>query len=165
MTRRGHPLKNARHERFAQALAMGRSKCDAYADAGFKYHGGNAAALAKKSDIQKRVAELLAWGEKSVDSSVTKAAISKEWVIDKLRSIAERCVEVAEGKKLDAAGANRALELLGRELGMFVERREVKHGTIDDLDSAARDELLSAIDRELASRAGQHPESGGTKPH
>lgn len=36
-------LKNARHERFAQARANGKTVDDAYVDAGFKANNGNAA--------------------------------------------------------------------------------------------------------------------------
>ncbi|WP_455872862.1 hypothetical protein [Rhizobium yanglingense] len=38
-------LKNARHEKFAQALAKGKTATEAYAEAGFKPHDGNAARL------------------------------------------------------------------------------------------------------------------------
>ncbi|WFU89476.1 hypothetical protein QA644_10760 [Rhizobium sp. CC1099] len=61
-------LKNARHEKFAQALAKGKSATDAYAEAGFKPHDGNAARLrgnerisARVDEIKSRVAEKAEW--------------------------------------------------------------------------------------------------------
>lgn len=53
-------LKNARHEKFAQARAKGRTVDDAYAEAGFKPHRGNAARLSANESIRARVDELLA---------------------------------------------------------------------------------------------------------
>ena len=52
-------LSNARHERFAQALAAGKSETDAYAEAGFNPSGPNAGRLTKNDEIRQRVAELL----------------------------------------------------------------------------------------------------------
>lgn len=47
-----------------------------------------------------------------------KAGITVEWVMNGLKSVAERC---SGGDTFEAAGANRALELLGKHLGMFKE--------------------------------------------
>lgn len=51
--------------------------------------------------------------------------------------------------RFDAAGALRALELIGRELGMFVERKEVRSGPFegvsdDELDTIIFDAALGA---------------------
>jgi hypothetical protein len=47
--------------------------------------------------------------------------------------------------------ANRALELIGKELGMFVERRKVE--TTDDLNNLSDAELLEIIAEERAAMA------------
>jgi phage terminase small subunit len=51
-------LKNAKHERFAQELAKGKTADEAYRLAGFKANRGNAATLKAKQSISDRVREL-----------------------------------------------------------------------------------------------------------
>lgn len=64
------PLKNARHERFAQELAKGKSQSEAYPLAGFKPNRHNAARLNTNETIQARVVELK---EKAADKAVITA--------------------------------------------------------------------------------------------
>jgi phage terminase small subunit len=52
------PLKNARHERFAQELAKGCTHGEAYAAAGYKRDDKNAARLTKNDGVAARVAQL-----------------------------------------------------------------------------------------------------------
>lgn len=142
-------LSNARHERFAQALAAGKSADEAYQEAGYAPNRGNAATLKANQSIQARVAELL--------SRVTEGVVlTKQWVLERLIANANRAMQ-AEAR-LDENGAptgeyhyqgnvaNRALELLGKELGMFVERKEV--GQPGDFDKLNADELREYIRRE-----------------
>ena len=49
-----------------------------------------------------------------------------------------------ETHQLDASAANRALELLGRELNLFTEKREV--GKPGDFDHMGDEELLKFIE-------------------
>jgi phage terminase small subunit len=99
------------------------------------------------------------------------AKVSAEWVISRLVENVERCQQAEqvtdrEGNptgeyKFDAANANRALELLGKHLGLFVERRELTgaHGgplQVDEvsLDDAERLRRITAlVDRARARRA------------
>lgn len=163
-------LVNPRHERFAQELAKGKTADESYPIAGFKENRHNAAALAREEHIKARVAELLAEREQmhaqSTAQAIQKVALTKAWVLDELIDNAL----IANGKKTvklkvrprgqdlpidievtqrDSAAANRALELLGKELGMFVERKEV--GQPGDFASMNDDELLARIkDRAVA---------------
>jgi len=141
-------LSNARHERFAQALAAGKSATDAYAEAG--YNGGrtNAARLATKDYIQARVQELQ---ERAVEGVI----LTKQWVLDRLmenvkRSMQHEAVMDKEGAiveyRYDGSVANRALELLGKELKMFIERAEV--GAPGDFVDLGERELFERIQRE-----------------
>jgi hypothetical protein len=59
------------------------------------------------------------------------------------------------GEEHEGSVANRGLELIGKELGMFIERSEVRTTTLDALPSSERDALLDAIDQELARRQGR----------
>lgn len=54
----GPPLKNPRHEAFAQALAAGETADAAYVTAGFKANRGNATRLKANESVKKRVEEL-----------------------------------------------------------------------------------------------------------
>ncbi|TBE67438.1 hypothetical protein [Rhizobium ruizarguesonis] len=53
-------LKNARHEKFAQALAKGRTADEAYEAAGYAANRGNATRLKANESIMKRVQEIAA---------------------------------------------------------------------------------------------------------
>lgn len=52
------PLKNPRHEKFAQGLAEGKTADQAYQDAGYKPNRGNATTLKANKSVKDRVAEL-----------------------------------------------------------------------------------------------------------
>jgi phage terminase small subunit len=143
-------LPNPRHERFAQALADGKSQFEAHRIAGYKPHRGNASSLAQDKNILGRVAEILGQREEAQQQAtqiaIAESGVSKAWVMERLREIAERCMQhepvldrkgehvevetpegsVAKAYVFNSTGANKALELLGKEIGMFVERREVK---------------------------------------
>lgn len=66
--------------------------------------------------------------------------ITRQWVLEQLRTVADKAIAGApktnrDGEPIEVdgvrvhdwspSGANRALELLGKELGMFVDRAEV----------------------------------------
>ena len=50
--------------------------------------------------------------------------LTREWVIERLIENVNRAMEINDRTVANGAVANRALELLGKELGMFVERAE-----------------------------------------
>jgi aromatic ring hydroxylase len=142
-------IKNARHERFAQALADGKSQIEAHGIAGFKAHRGNASLLAQDKNIVARMTELLA-GRESIQAQATARAVeaaglTKEWIIERLI----QNVKLAAANE-DYSPSNQALALLGKELGMFIERREVKSdATVRVTDE--REELRKEIAADLAA--------------
>ena len=89
-------LRNPKHEKFAQALAQGRTQLEAYVEAGYNFHGGNASALANKPDVVSRVAELQQRiadiqeraTSKAMTVLVDKYAVSKERVLSELARLA-----------------------------------------------------------------------------
>jgi hypothetical protein len=91
--------------------------------------------------------------------------LSKSWVLEKLRSNAERAMQAEpvldrEGHptgvyKYDGSVANRALELIGKELGMFVERKE--SGRPGDFATMAKEELNRRLVDLLVAR-GMDPQ-------
>lgn len=125
-------LKNPKHERFAQEIAAGTQIAVAFEKAGYSPSPNNAHRLKAHPQIRLRIEELLKVGEARVVQVLEKAALTREWVIDRLVENVERAMqhkEVMQGGKptgeyvYDGSVANKALELLGKELGMFVERR------------------------------------------
>jgi phage terminase small subunit len=108
-------LTNAKHERFAQELAAGKTADEAYEAAGYAQNRGNAIRLKANESVAARVAELQ---QRAADGVV----LTRQWVIEQLIDNVTQAKK--SGEKIDGATANRALELLGKELGMFVERVE-----------------------------------------
>lgn len=129
-------LENQRHERFAQELAKGRTADEAYVTAGYKQNRGNASTLKQDQSILDRVSELLTEREaihaQATADAIKSTALTKEWVIETLKENVARAMQATSVKSDDGENigeyqyqgsvANRALELLGKELGMFVDR-------------------------------------------
>ena len=117
------PLDNPQHEKFALACATGQDHGQAYITAGYwsaesakgKVGGAH---LYKRPDIKARIAELQ---DRAADITVAESVLTQVWVIDKLKEIVERALD--ENDRLDSP--IRALELLGKHLGMFVDRSEI----------------------------------------
>lgn len=55
--------------------------------------------------------------EEGISEAAKMAGVSRGWVIAKLKQIVERCMD--EGDTFNAAGATRALELIGKHLKLF----------------------------------------------
>jgi phage terminase small subunit len=157
-------LRNPRHERFAQELAGGKTGIEAHRLAGYKPDRGNATRLQQKDSISHRVAEILAEREtthaRATERAIERAAVTKEWVIGRLRENVERALQlkqVVDGHgnptgefRYQGTVANRALELLGKEIGMFVDRSEVKHDWEIRLSNMTRAERLEELNKILA---------------
>lgn len=153
-------IPNARHELFAQNIVKGMPARDAYRAAGFKTSNDRATDAAASRllgsvNIQTRIMELQA---RAADQTV----LTKAWVIDRLIQNVERAMQTVS--VLDSQGkptgeytyqgnvANRALELLGKEQGMFVDRKEVgKPGQFEALDDKALEEAIMRETAELAA--------------
>jgi len=132
-------LANSKHERFCQALAKGETADAAYVTAGYDADRGNAIRLKGKPHIQARVAELN-------ERAATRAEISKSWVMERLAKNVRVCLgeepllipgedgaDPTEEYQHNPAGANQALQLLGKELGMFVDRSISASTTLEEM--------------------------------
>lgn len=117
-------LKNAKHERFAQELAQGKTADEAYVLAGYKENRGNAATLKANQSVLDRLAEIL-------ERAAERVEVDKAWVIERLVENANRAMQAEAAKdregnptgeyRYEGSVANRALELVGKHLGMFKE--------------------------------------------
>lgn len=109
------PLKNSKMEKFCRQVAQGDDLVTAYITSGYKLNTGTKSAssrLYKRHEVKARIEELCT---KIEHRMIEKCLLNKEWVLDGLRKIAEKCSE----DPLNPSGANRAYELIGKELGMF----------------------------------------------
>jgi phage terminase small subunit len=107
-----------------------------------------------------------------------KTDITAQYVLENLREVVERCLQRApvlnakgqqaqdeKGKNLwvfNAGGANKALELLGKHLGMFIERTELtgKDGGALEI-SAPKVDLSALTDEELETYAALSAKARG----
>ena len=92
-------LENARHERFAQALAKGKSQAEAYADAGYKPSEPNASRLTSNDKVQARLSELQ-------ERAATRTEITVASITERLLAIATKAEKSREAPMLQAARAS-----------------------------------------------------------
>jgi hypothetical protein len=126
------PLKNARHERFAQELAKGRSQIAAYTAAGYKPDDGASARLSGNIRIRERLAELQA----RVAEKVTTTAADIARQLDEDRKFARQLKQ--------SAAAVTATMGKAKVLGLIVEKTRVSFDF-----SNLNDEDLDALERIL----------------
>jgi len=155
-------LDNAKHEAFAHAIAKGTPQREAYKAAGYVTKNDAtadacASRLLSAGKIQARVAEL----RQAISThTVEKTSVSKAWVIAKLVENVERAMQAVP--VLDRQGnptgaftyqgnvANRALELIGKEYGMFIDRKEIGGaGAFDHLDDDELNKIIEALAEEV----------------
>lgn len=133
-------LDNQRWELFALGVSRGEQQIDAYLGAGYSKISAmkNAATLAKRPEVAARIEELK---KMRAEVATIKVVANKAWVMQQL-------TEVAIAAKADKqyAPCNRALELIGKEIGMFVERRDIQ---IDAYMGLSDKELIAAALKEI----------------
>lgn len=168
-------LKNPRYEHFCQLYTNGEKAPKAYVLAGFSPNGADRCCnrLLKKDEVSARVSELMAEREKvnaqCTQKAMENAGVDKEWVMKNLKEVAERSMQhvpvrdregaqvmvetpdgdVAAAFTFDAKAAVAALVPLGKELGMFVDRKEIRHGKLEDLTEDQLDQVISELSKEV----------------
>jgi phage terminase small subunit len=107
---------------------------------------------------------------KVTERAVEKAAISKAWVIEKLVENVDRAMQAepvrrSDGEEVPGAYvyngsvANKALELIGKELGMFIDRKEV--GGPNEFERMSDEELRAFLEEPIESAV--HGPNGRSK--
>lgn len=91
-------------------------------------------------------------------------AVDKDWIVECLvenieRSLGLKPLRDRSGRTVGSYShqgsvANKALELLGRQLGLFGEKRDGKGGGFDDLSDEDLDELGRDLERRIAALEG-----------
>ena len=149
-------LRNAKHERFAQALAKGETADAAYVQAGYEANRGNATRLKANESIESRVAEIL-------ERAATRAEITIASISDRLLKIAEKCERTSEANKLGVARAT--LMDVAKLNGLVVDRSK-NDMTVRSVDlSGLSDEELDALEaiRSKLAFAGTDQEGEGSE--
>ena len=112
-------LSNPRHEKFARALAAGKSAAEAYAESDYAPNRHNASRLKTIEHVARRIAEIRAENDQATAKAMEVLGLDRNSV---LRSLLE---ERALGSERGQHGsAIRALELIGKELGLMRRRKQ-----------------------------------------
>lgn len=129
------PLKNQKHERFAQEVAKGKPKIEAYTSAGYKPDAGAATRLSKNVNVSARVAELQ-------ERSAERTVVTVEGITQRLLNIA---VKGEGGKDAPMLSVGRAALMDAAKLnGLIIDRSKVgfDFGGLSDEDLDALDRIL-----------------------
>ena len=128
---------NPKQERFCQEYAVNGNAKQSAITAGYSAKNAESIGCRLSSNIKvkTRVGELLSKRE-------NKVIITADYVLESLKEVADRCkqaipvMEKVNGElkatgewRFDSAGANRALELLGKNLRLFIDKVEHSGGT------------------------------------
>ena len=166
------PLMMVRRERYAQARSRGLNREEAHADAG--YPPPNSGSAANNTEGRSGMKERIAWlvqedaeAQRGVvhheeESKAFEEAMGKAAILEGLRQVFELAIhsptvidkagKAYEGAPNNLAAANRALELMGKEDGMFIDRKHIttfQEG--DGMDKAALLKAIQGIDEQLAA--------------
>jgi phage terminase small subunit len=146
------PLKNSRHERFAQEIVDGECASAAYKLAGYSATGNSAEAAASRllSDVKvaARIEELKL---ERKDQVVERTAIDAAWVLRKAADLHRKALEAGQ-----FSAAKGALDLIGKHVDVQAFREQMR------LDGLIEYKNLS--DEEIAARIAAHEEARGSRP-
>lgn len=109
------PLKNARHERFAQERAKGKSQDKAYVAAGYKQDRGAASRLSSNVSVAARIEELKA-------AAADKTVVTVASLTQRLLNIAKKGEAKPEAPMLSVARA--ALMDVAKLNGLVIDKTQ-----------------------------------------
>jgi phage terminase small subunit len=147
------PLKNARHERFAQELAKGNTQAEAYMLAGYSVTGNVAEAAASRLlrdvKIADRVAEIKA---RVAENAETRAAIDAAWVLKKAAELHDKAL-----KENQLSVAKGALDIIGKHVDVQAFREQVEHRGLIEYKNLSDEEIAARIAAHEAERGDHRP--------
>jgi hypothetical protein len=130
-------LDNLRHEKFCRYIVQGRTADQAYADAGYRPHRGNAARLRANESVIARIAELrIEWEHKE--------ELTVQMVIEGLLKEAQR-----EGEGTSQSARISAWGLLAKHLGMLVDRKIIGIKRLEDMGDDELRQIAGQVIEEL----------------
>ena len=164
-------LENPRHELFCQLRATGKSATAAYVDAGYSENGARQSAhkLLTNSDIKARIEELRAG---LTERAIEKTALTESYVINRLMRITE-LTSNPQSEKWNPNAAVRALELLGKKLGLWITRVDHRQPiqvftSLEEVEAAYAEnerEIEALLERKRQLLAKDYPEDGEGTVH
>jgi hypothetical protein len=159
------PLLNPRHEKAAKLKADGVPNVDAHEQVYGKRSRQAASTLFKRPDIIARVVEIQTERVQSeidtTEHALKQLGMTKKWWLSGLKANAERCLRGkpifdSKGKPTgeytgipDVHGFNKSMELIGRAMGLFIEKIEV--GGPGDFARLSDEELLAKVETDAAA--------------
>lgn len=138
-------LANARHEKFAQELAKGKTATEAYVLAGYKPNDGNAATLKGNQRVLERIAELQ--GAASMRVEVTVASLIQEAA--ELQQAAKEA-----GQHSAAVGA---LTVKAKLAGLWIDKAENTNRNVADPAAVSDADLAAVIQADSGSGTSAAP--------
>lgn len=123
------PLKNPKHERFAQAIIKGETLAKAYVTAGYAANEKNAARLKKNEGVEARLAELH-------QQTAELAKIDAAYVLKQAVKLHEKCMANNEN-----GTAARALELVGKHVSVKAFQERIDHSGRIEYSDVTEEEL------------------------
>lgn len=142
-------LKNAKHERFAQELAKGKSQSEAYEAAGYAPSEPNASRLTRNDKVRARLAELQ-------ERAAVRAELTLADIIDELEEARQVALTAATPQSGSAVAATMGKAKL---LGLVIDKAEVK-SEVEVTD--ARERLARIVAGHAPARDA---DEGARKPH
>ena len=149
------PLKNPKHEIFCQERVRGATQGAAAVAAGYSERTARTAGskIENSQTVRARIEELRAQADRKralqarrQSKDITDVlAMDQTWVLDRLRKVFGKAMDMGQ-----LAAANRALELIGKELRMFVDRKSVTIDRIERMDVKQLQAAITEIDEKLA---------------
>jgi phage terminase small subunit len=128
------PLTRRQHEEFAQLVSSGSTIVDAYEKSGYPRNRSNAHRLRRREHISARIDQLVAQrtahAERETLNAAEKAGVDAYWV---MRTLRRNCILAA--RRGDIAASNRAAELIGKHINMFIDRKQIDIAYADDADA------------------------------
>jgi phage terminase small subunit len=130
-----------KHKRFADEYLIDMNATAAYLRAGYTARGNSAEVNASRLLRNPKVQEYI---ESKQQKKAEKLDLTAEWVLNNYKQIVEKCMqaepvydkatkEIIE-YKFDSSGANKALEMIGKHLGMFKDKLEITaHLTVESM--------------------------------
>lgn len=147
-TSKNKPKKlTAKQSLFVKEYLVDLNATQAAIRAGYKENAAYAtgAENLRKPQIQEAI-------QKQIKKREEKTELNAEWVLKKLETIANRCMQEEEvmskdgptGEfKFDSSGANKAIELIGKHLKMFTDKIE-------------QDTTLTVVRKSFKVESGKH---------
>lgn len=152
-------LKNARHEKFALALANGKTATDAYEEAGYKPDRHHAARLATKGHITTRIEEIKSRVAEKAEWTAADRLISLKSIHDASLSEDRRTAiaAIAEANKMQGSYAPTKQEHTGRNGGPI---QTVDLTKLSDDEFNRLEAILGSLAFDGGDQSGEGEEDG-----